>query len=261
MIPAPSPRDQRPLKTRADSTIVAWRADLAPGVHTVITGRWGGVSQPPYDPLNVGLSIGDDPASVTRNRALVARVCGADPVRVVWMRQVHGTRTCYGQPGQASQEADAVFTDLPGVPLGVIVADCAPVLLADPAAGIVGAAHSGRAGMEAGVVAAVVRAMTAAGAEPPRMRALIGPAICGGCYGVPADLQAKVAAAVPQARCVTRSGAPGLDIRAGISAQLAQLGVARVRHDRRCTAETPELSSHRRDGPVGRFAALIWQEP
>lgn len=250
-----------PAETGTDSGVIAWRADLAPGVHTLITGRWGGVSRPPYDPLNVGLSIGDDPAAVARNRALVARMCGADPAGVVWMRQVHGIGTCYGRPGHASPEADAVFTDVPGVPLGVIVADCAPVLLADPAAGIVGAAHSGRAGTEAGVVAAVVRAMTGAGAEPSRMHALIGPAICGACYGVPADLQARVATAVPQASCVTRSGAPGLDIRAGISAQLAQLGVGRVRHDRRCTAETPDLCSHRRDGPVGRFAALIWQEP
>ncbi len=106
-------------------------------------------------------------------------------------------------------EADAVFTDMPGVVLGVLAADCAPVLLVDPGTGIVGAAHSGRAGTEAGVVPALVRAMTAAGAQPARMHGLVGPAICGGCYEVPAELQARVAEAVPQARCVTRSGAPG----------------------------------------------------
>jgi len=239
---------------------VAWRSELAPGVHTAITGRRGGVSQPPYDPLNLGLSIGDDPRAVTANRQVVARACGVQPDQMVWMRQVHGARASYARPGQAIAEADALFTDIPGVVLGVLAADCAPVLLTDPAAGVVGAAHCGRAGTAAGVVAALVTAMASKGARPVRMRALIGPAICGGCYGVPAELQASVAAAVPQARCVTRSGAPALDIRAGITAQLAGLGVRRVTHDLRCTAETDELCSHRRDGRAGRFAALIWHE-
>jgi YfiH family protein len=240
---------------------VALCAGLVPGVRTAITARWGGVSKPPHDPLNLGLSIGDDPAAVTRNRQLVARACGIEVDQMVWMRQVHGARASYVRPGQAAVEADAVFTDMPGVALGVLAADCAPVLLADPGAGIVGAAHSGRAGTEAGVVTMLVNAMIAAGAQPARMHGLVGPAICGGCYEVPAWLQARVAAAVPPARCVTRSGAPGLDIRAGIAAQLAELGVRRVRQDARCTAETGDLCSHRRDGEAGRFAALIWREP
>ncbi len=239
---------------------VALCAGLAPGVRTAITARWGGVSQPPHDPLNLGLSIGDDPAAVTRNRQLVARACGIEVGQMVWMRQVHGTRVTYVRPGEAAVEADAVFTDMPGVALAVLAADCAPVLLVEPDTGIVGAAHSGRAGTEAGVVPALVRAMTAAGARPARMHGLVGPAICGGCYEVPARLQARVAEAVPLARCVTRSGAPGIDIRAGIAAQLAELGVRRVRHDLRCTAETSNLCSHRRDGAAGRFAALIWRE-
>ncbi len=235
-------------------------ADIVPGVRTAVTGRLGGVSQPPYDQLNLGMSIGDDPVAVAGNRELVARACGIEAEQVVWLRQVHGARASYVRPGDAPVEADAVFTDLSGVALGVLAADCAPVLLVDPGTGIIGAAHSGRAGTEAGVVPALVLAMTAAGAQPGRMHGLIGPAICGGCYGVPAALQARVAEAVPQARCKTRSGAPGLDIRAGISAQLAELGVHRVRRDRRCTAETRELCSHRRDGQAGRFAALIWRE-
>jgi YfiH family protein len=229
-------------------------------VRTAVTGRRGGVSKPPYDPLNLGLSLGDDPAAVARNRAIVARACGAPAGQLVWMRQVHGTRARYVRPGEAAMEADAIFTDLPGVVLGVLAADCAPVLLVDPDRGMVGAAHSGRAGTEAGVVPALVGAMTAAGARPSRMHGLVGPAICGGCYSVPAPLQARVAAAVPSARCLTRSGAPGLDIRAAIVAQLAELGVHAVRHDMRCTAETADLCSHRRDGTAGRFAALIWRE-
>lgn len=239
---------------------LAWRGELVPGVRAAISGRLGGVSKPPYDPLNLGLSIGDDPGAVTKNRQLVARECGIGAHQIVWMRQVHGAHASYARPGEAAAVADAVFTDVPGVVLGVLAADCAPVLLTDPGAGVVGAAHSGRAGTEAGVVPALVKAMTGVGARPERMRAFIGPAICGGCYGVPSGLQARVAAAVPQARCVTRSGGPALDIRAGIAGQLADLGICHVRHDGRCTAETDDLSSHRRDGAAGRFAALIWRE-
>ena len=226
-----------------------------------ITSRWGGVSQPPHDPLNLGLSIGDDPTSVMRNREIVARACGIETAQMVWMRQVHGTRARYVRAGEEAMEADAIFTDVAGVVLCVLAADCAPVLLADPGAGMIGAAHSGRLGTEAGVVPALVRAMTAAGASPSRMHGLVGPAVCGGCYSVPAALQARVARAVPQTRCVTRSGAPGIDIRSGIAAQFAELGVRPVRHDGRCTAETPGLSSHRRDGEAGRCACLIWREP
>jgi polyphenol oxidase len=196
-----------------------------------------------------------------RNREIVARACGIEAAQMVWMRQVHGTRASYVQAGEPATEADAIFTDAAGVALCVLAADCAPVLLVDPGAGMIGAAHSGRPGTEAGVVPALVRAMTAAGASPSRMHGLVGPAVCGGCYSVPAGLQARVAEAVPQARCVTRSGAPGIDIRAGIEAQLAELGIRQVRHDGRCTAETRDLCSHRRDGEAGRFAALIWREP
>jgi YfiH family protein len=153
---------------------------------------------------------------------------------------------------------DAIFTDVPGLPLGVLVADCAPVLIADPQARIVGAAHAGREGMAGGVVLALVRAMTEAGADPARLRAAIGPAICGGCYEVPAQLRARIADAVPQAACVTRKGSPGIDIRSGVAAQLAEAGVLAVSRDPRCTAETPALYSYRRDGLTGRFAGLVW---
>jgi polyphenol oxidase len=236
---------------------------LAPGIRVAVTGRAGGVSKPPYDTLNLGRSVGDDPAAVARNRVLLAEACGVEPSRMTWMRQVHGTEVvCVTGPAGAGQpgypECDAVFTAAPGLPLAVLAADCAPVLLADPDAGLVGAAHAGRAGMEAGVVPVLIRAMAAAGAAPSRMRALIGPAVCGGCYEVPEGLRARVSAAVPQAHCVTRRGLPGLDITAGIAAQLAAAGIPDVRHDGRCTAESPELYSHRRDRRTGRFAAVIW---
>jgi YfiH family protein len=150
---------------------------------------------------------------------------------------------------------------VPGLALGVLSADCAAVLVADPDAGIVGAAHAGREGMARGVVKALVREMAEAGADPARMSAAVGPAICGRCYEVPAALRDEVAAQVPGSACLTRAGTPGLDLHAGISGQLASLGIQTVRRDGRCTAEDPGLYSYRRDGVTGRFAALIWLTP
>ena len=155
-------------------------------------------------------------------------------------------------------EIDAQFTSVAGVPLGVLVADCAPVLIADAEARIAGAAHAGRAGLAAGVVPELVSAMARAGALASRMHAVIGPMICGACYEVPGQLRDAVAQAAPGSGCVTRSGRPGIDIRAGLEAQLESSGVPSVTSDRRCTAESPELYSYRRDGRTGRFAGVIW---
>ena len=234
--------------------------EFAPGVGAAFTGRSGGVSQPPYDTLNMSGAVGDEPDAVARNRARAAQACGVAPAGLIWMRQVHGPRVSYADGGSSGQEVDAIFTDVPGLALGVLAADCACVLLTDPRARIVGAAHSGRAGTAAGVVTALVAAMVGAGADPARMRALIGPAICGGCYEVSAQLHDRVAAAVPEAACRTRRGTPGLDIRAGITAQLVWAGIRQLDNDPRCTAETPDLYSFRRDGRTGRFAGLVWLE-
>jgi len=258
-------------------------AELAPGVHFLFTGRGGGVSAPPYDTLNLGGAVGDDPAAVAENRRLTARACGLADGRLAWMRQVHGVAVRYadvgsaendavgsdefrggGRPlaaepaGQPLPEADASFTDVPGLGLGVLVADCAPVLLADPEARIVGVAHAGREGMAAGVVTELLSAMSAAGGDPARMHAVIGPHICGGCYEVPAELRDRIAGKVPESGCVTRKGTPGVDVGAGVGAQLARAGVSAVARDPRCTGETPSLYSYRRDGRAGRLAGLIW---
>lgn len=258
-------------------------AELAPGVHFLFTGRDGGVSAPPYDTLNLGGAVGDAAAAVAENRRLTARACGLADGRLAWMHQVHGVAVRYagvrsaendavgsdelrggGRPraaepaGQPLPEADASFTDVPGLGLGVLVADCAPVLLADPEARIVGVAHAGREGMAAGVVTELLSAMSAAGADPARMHAVIGPHICGGCYEVPAELRDRIAGKVPESGCVTRKGTPGVDVGAGVEAQLARAGVASVSSDPRCTAETASLYSYRRDGRTGRLAGLIW---
>jgi copper oxidase (laccase) domain-containing protein len=100
--------------------------------------------------------------------------------------------------------------------------------------------------------------MTGRGADPARMTALIGPAACGLCYEVPAGLRDEVAAVLPECRSTTRQGTPAVNVRAGVVAQLTAAGVADVRHDDRCTIESPELFSYRREGTTGRFAGFIW---
>lgn len=244
-------------------------AQLCAGVRFLFTSRAGGASRGPFASLNLSWRVGDDPVAVSRNRASVLRELGPGPRRLSWMRQVHGTTVVLaggaagdlaGDP-QSEPEADASYTGSAGLAIGALAADCAPVLVADPVARLVGAAHAGRPGMAAGVVPALITTMTKAGAEPARMHAIIGPAICGQCYEVPAGLRDKVAACVPESACQTRKGTPGIDLRAGLHAQLAGLGVGQVRDDARCTAESGDLFSYRRDGQTGRFAGLIWLTP
>lgn len=235
---------------------------LAPGVRAAFTGRPGGFSEPPWDSLNLGRGSGDTPEAVARNQEITAAACELAPDRLVWMHQVHGigvSRVTGPETGAAPR--DASFTTVPGLALGALSADCPAVLVADPAARIVGAAHSGRLGTALGVVPALVQAMAAAGADPDRMHAVIGPGICGGCYEVPAAMRDSVAAAAPGSGCTTRAGTPGLDLAAGITGQLTRLGVRQVRTDGRCTAEDRDLYSYRRDGRTGRFAGLIWLTP
>ncbi len=242
------------------------RTELCQGVSTLITARRGGISEGRFAALNMSYAVGDAPAAVTANRAHVLAAAGQDgpgPVRLAWLRQVHGAAVVRATDPSADQspEADAIFTDLPALGLAMTVADCAPVLLADPIARLVGAAHAGRSGMAAGVVSALVTAMAQAGADPARMHAVIGPAICGACYEVPEKMRDEVAAVVPGSACATRRGTPGIDLRAGLRAQLAEAGVTEVADDARCTAETADLYSYRRDGITGRFAGLIWLTP
>ncbi len=235
---------------------------LCAGVRYLITDRNGGVSGDRFTSLNLGLAVGDDPAVVAANRKLAAARCGLHAGEVAWMRQVHGTGVRYAaRGGQQEGSCDAMFTDVAGLALAVQVADCVPVLMADPQARLAGVAHAGRAGMAAGVVPALVAAMTGAGARPDRMHAIIGPAICGRCYEVPERMRADVSAQVPEAACTTSQGSPSLDIVAGVTAQLAAAGVASVQADGRCTRESAGLYSYRRDGATGRFAGLIWLEP
>ncbi|WP_425489480.1 peptidoglycan editing factor PgeF [Nonomuraea typhae] len=233
---------------------------LAPGVRAAITDRHGGVSAPPYSSRNLGGLVGDDPGAVRADREALAAELGVRAI--VFMRQVHGAEVVHvSEPfGEDAPPVDGVFTAEPRLALAALGADCPAVLVADPVARLAGAAHSGRPGTEAGIATALVAAMAGKGAEPARMIALVGPGACGRCYEVPEDLRAQVVAAVPQAYSTTTWGTPALDLRAGIEAQLRAAGVGEVRHDDRCTIESEELFSHRREQVGGRFAGLIWLE-
>lgn len=235
--------------------------DTVSGAHFAFTDRWGGVSAAPYEELNLGGAVGDDPDAVRTNRELAAKSLGLDPGLVVWMNQVHGADVAVVEAPWGDSDipsVDALVTARRGLALAVLTADCTPVLLADPVAGIAGAAHAGRPGMVAGVVPAAVRAMVELGADPARIVARTGPAVCGRCYEVPADMRADVAAVEPAAHAETSWGTPAVDVTAGAHAQLDRLGVRDRAQSPVCTRESDDHFSYRRDRTTGRLASYVW---
>ncbi len=231
-------------------------------IRRVTTTRAGGVSKPPFDTFNLGDHVGDDPEAVRANRARLIAATGLPADRVVWMNQVHGTRieVVDGPPGDPLPDTDGVVTATPRLALAVVTADCVPVLLADARAGVIGAVHAGRVGAQHGVVARAVEVMLGLGAQTGDISALLGPAVSGANYEVPAAMAVEVEAALPGSRTTTAKGTPGLDLRAGIAAQLRDLGVTSIEVDPRCTVADPTLFSHRRAAPTGRLASLVWME-
>ena len=177
------------------------------------------------------------------------------------VRQVHGAGVLMvdGPDATDDSDADAMVSDRPGQALLVRAADCVPVLLADPEVGVVGAAHCGRLGLTAGVVPAAVAAMGERGAR--RIRAWIGPHVCGRCYEVPAPMRDEVADLLPAAGATTSWDTPSLDLGAGVRAQLDAAGIPHHSVDR-CTREDDDLWSYRRDGEAaGRQGGLVWIRP
>ena len=159
--------------------------------------RHGGVSVGPYASLNCSLSGQDAPDAVRENRARAARLLGAEPAKLVGLTQVHGIEVATVDapwPHGAGPKADAMVTDRPGVALGIITADCTPVLLEDRQAGVVGAVHAGWRGAVAGVLEATVAAMVRLGARPASVSAAIGPCIRQPSYEVGPDLRDAVLA-------------------------------------------------------------------
>lgn len=220
------------------------------------TTRRGGVSAPPYDGLNLGGGVGDDPAAVAANRAAVASTYDVPADRLVLMAQCHGTRVVQVDgPWEGEPPAcDAVVTTRDDLALVALVADCTPVLLVDPVAGLAGAVHAGRPGMTDGVVGEAVAALRDLGARD--LLAAVGPSVCGRCYEVPPELVAAAARRSPVAATVSWTGTPAVDVAAGVVDQLVRAGVD-VTWVPGCAREDADLYSYRRDGLTGRFGGVV----
>jgi YfiH family protein len=244
-------------------------ADTMSVPHGFFTRR-GGVSSGAYASLNCSLSSQDDRDNVLENRARVARLLGTDPLRLLGLTQVHGTHVVTAtEPWVAGhgERADAMVTDQPGLALGIVTADCAPVLFADSSGRVVGAAHAGWRGAVAGVLEATVAAMTALGVPAGGITAAVGPCIAQRSYEVGPDLRDAV---LLRSAADARFFAPGqredrwqFDLPGYCAARLRAAGVGHVIVTGFDTlAEEQRFFSHRRRtlakaGPIGHQISVI----
>ncbi len=213
--------------------------------------REGGVSEGHYASLNCGFGSGDEPARVAENRARIAARLAVRAEHLVTVYQIHSPTVVVAErpwrPGDAPQ-ADAIVTDKPGLALGILTADCVPVLFADAEAGVVGAAHAGWKGARGGVVASTVAAMVKLGADPARMVAAVGPCIAQSSYEVGPEFPGQFEAG--DSGFFTPSLKPGhfmFDIGGLVGRRLAKQGIGTVRrcpHD--TAAEEERFFSYRR---------------
>jgi YfiH family protein len=207
--------------------------DGLPGVAHGFFGRSGGVSQGIYASLNCGQGSNDRPEDVAENRARVARAVGVRPDRLLSVHQVHGRVAVTAvAPWDERPKADAMVTAVPGLALGVLAADCTPVLFADPEAGIIGAAHAGWRGALAGVTDATVEAMVGLGASAGRIRAAIGPTIRSQSYEVGPEFPVSfLDDSAENARFFRPAARPGhhmFDLPGYLGQRLRRLGLAAV---------------------------------
>lgn len=243
-------------------------AALLAGLPHGFLGRRGGVSAGVVAGLNVGLGTGDEPAAVAENRqrALAAVAPGA---RLATVYQVHSAdcvTVANPWPDADRPHADALVTDRPGVLLGVVTADCAPVLLADHVAGVVGAAHAGWKGAVGGVTDSTIAAMEALGAKRERIVAAIGPCIAQASYEVDAGFRDRVLAGAPDNAQFFSAGQPErfqFDLEGYVAARLRSAGIGAVQALGLDTYRDPERfysyrrATHRREADYGRQISLI----
>jgi YfiH family protein len=242
---------------------------LGPAPHGFFTRR-GGVSRGGFAALNCSLSGADDPDAVARNRAAAADALGQPPRALSGLFQVHGTAVLAAEapiPPDRRPEADALVTRRPGVLLGIVTADCAPVLFLDAGAGVAGAAHAGWRGALAGVLEATLAAMEALGARRAAIRAAIGPCIGQAAYEVGPDLRdavlARDAADSRHFADGRREGRWQFDLAGYCAARLAAAGVGQVSGATACTlSDEARFFSHRRrtlagGGPIGHQLSAI----
>jgi YfiH family protein len=240
------------------------RPDWSAPVGAWCSTREGGVSTGPHASLNLGTAVGDDPAAVAENRRrFAAQLDGARPV---WLQQVHGDRVVRADavaPGEAPPQADASWTDQPGVACVVQVADCLPVLFATTDGRAVAAAHAGWRGLAGGVLDATVEALcVGTGARPADVQAWLGPCIGAEAFEVGAEVREAFAADAALLRYAPRAdGDPRwrADLVGLARARLRRLGLSVVTGGGWCTVgDASRFFSYRRDGVTGRFAAAVW---
>jgi YfiH family protein len=214
------------------------------------TNRNGGVSQGVYSSLNLGDHVGDVASDVLRNREAITALHG--PMQ--FMSQVHGNRVAIiEEVTDEPPTADALVTGIPGITLAVMVADCIPLLLTSREA--VAAVHVGRRGLVNNVAIKTIEVMREMGAQD--ISATIGPAICGRCYEVSADIHQEVVTDFPMADSRTESGSLALDLPKALNAVLQSAGISIDVSQSACTVERADLFSYRRDGATGRQAGLV----
>ena len=264
-------------------------------VRALMTTRAGGVGRPPFDTMNPAVHVGDDPAAVAENRAILRASLPAEPL---WLNQVHGIRVfellipplekggrgdSWGadratpleshpfpvlQRGEITPEADACVTRETGQVCAVLTADCLPVLFCDDTGSVVAAAHAGWRGLAGGVLEETVKAM---GAAPERILAWLGPAIGPASFEVGPEVREAFVDRHAMAGIAFRPALPGTldesprkwlaDIYMLARIRLAAVGVGRVFGGGACTfKESGRFFSYRRDGQTGRMASLIWFE-
>ncbi len=248
--------------------VEVYRADVLAGVPHGFLGRRGGVSTGLVAGLNVGLGAGDEDGAVQANRALaVAAVLPG--ARLATVYQVHSPDCVAVQapwPDAERPHADALVTDRPGLLLGIVTADCAPVLLADPEAGVIGAAHAGWKGAVAGVTDQTIAAMERLGARRERISAAVGPCIAQASYEVDAAFRDRFVA--DSADCgqffaAGRAGHYQFDLEHYVANRLRNAGIRRVERLQQDTYPDPERfysfrrATHRGEANYGRQISLI----
>ncbi len=243
---------------------------ILPGIRHGFFTRQGGVSGGLYASLNCGSGSSDDPVAITENRARVARHLGSPLADVQTIYQIHSANvvTVDGlAPREALPQADALVTKTRGLAIGVLTADCTPVLFADPEAGIVAAAHAGWKGALAGVIEATVAAMEAVGARRPCICAAFGPAISQNAYEVGPDFETQFL--VNDESCARffkqtkRDGRPHFDLPGYVQDKLLKSGIRVAESAAHCTYENESLffsfrrATHRSEPDYGRQISAI----
>jgi polyphenol oxidase len=264
------------VAARSGLEIITPEWPCPPGVRAAFTLRAGGVSDPPFDTLNLGLHTGDAREAVLENRRRVREALQL-PAEPRWLNQVHGAEVLRLGAGEVEAQpprADAAVTLEPGRICAIQVADCIPVLLAARDGSAVGAAHGGWRGLAGGVLEAIVRALGALRVEPSQMIAWLGPGIGRSHFEVGDEVHAAfdppaapvdpaaLAPADPGARSAFTRNARGrwqCDLAALARGRLEALGIREIHGGHLCTyADATRFFSYRRDGRCGRMAALIW---